>query len=126
MTYANKDIYEGEWRKDLKDGEGTLKYHNGDVYDGEFKKDKMHGKGVYEYGSGDIIKSAGQWKEGKKSDSFKDIVRVTVTVEKQIIYDNDVKCEAPYDEDTDIEDYSEPVVRRRSKRRKVSVSPAQK
>jgi len=125
MTYANQDIYDGEWKEDCKDGKGTMKYHNGDVYTGEFSKGKMHGKGVFEYAAGDIMKSIGEWKEGKKCGLFEDIVRSS----KQVYYDNDevisnsnVKREAPSDEDTDTDDA--PPLYRCSKRRNVSMSPS--
>mmetsp|Transcript_19230 Transcript_19230/g.32777 ORF Transcript_19230/g.32777 Transcript_19230/m.32777 type:complete len:124 (+) Transcript_19230:2-373(+) len=122
MTYANQDSYDGEWKEGFRDGTGTLKYHNGDVYVGEFGKGNMHGKGTYEYATGDILKSIGEWKEGKKVGLFDDIVRVR----KQVYYDNDeakshakVKREAPWDEDTDT-DVTPP---RSRKRRNVSLSP---
>eukprot|EP00985_Skeletonema_marinoi_P016661 scaffold8993_cov207-Skeletonema_marinoi.AAC.17 len=82
-----------------------MTYHNGDVYTGEFSKNKMHGKGVFEYAAGDVLKSIGEWKDGKKVGFFEDIVRVS----KQVYYD--------YDDDTTS-------LSRRTKRRKVSTSPS--
>ena len=131
MTYANQDqdiyTYDGEWEMNRKDGKGKLTFHNGDVYEGEFSNDKMHGKGTYEYAAGDILKSIGEWKEGKKCGLFEDIVSVSVRVEvgKQVYYDEDevkadsnVNRESPFDEDTDTDDAPSP------KRRKVcAVSP---
>mmetsp|Transcript_3682 Transcript_3682/g.5340 ORF Transcript_3682/g.5340 Transcript_3682/m.5340 type:complete len:122 (+) Transcript_3682:3-368(+) len=120
MTYANQDIYDGQWKEDCKDGKGTMKYHNGDVFEGEFSSNEMHGKGTYEYADGDIFKSIGEWKEGKKCGVFEDIVRVS----KKVYYDNgeiksnsNVKREAPSDEDTDTDEG------RPSKRCNVCVSP---
>jgi len=111
---------DGQWREDRKDGKGIMKYHNGDVYTGEFSDDNMHGKGVFEYAAGDILKSIGEWKDGKKCGLFEDIVRSS----KQVYYDNDevksnsiVKRESPSDEDTDTDD-APPM-----KRRNVSISP---
>ena len=124
MTYANKDIYDGEWKDDRKDGQGTMKFNNGDVYKGEFSKGKIHGKGTYTYAAGDISKSIGEWKEGKKCGEFENIVRSC----KQVYYENDVlkadtdvkvKREAAFDEDTDTEDAPP------TKRRNVCVSPPQ-
>jgi hypothetical protein len=64
----------------------------------------MHGRGTFQYAAGDVLKSIGEWKEGKKFGFFEDIVRVS----KRVYYDNDdlkansnVKREAPSDEDTD-------------------------
>ena len=101
MTYANQDVHDGEWKQDLKDGKGTMKYQNGDIYKGEFKNDKMHGKGVFEYANGDIFKSIGEWKEGKKCGLFED----KIVIGRKVYYDNGVKLQAQYDEDTDTEDF---------------------
>jgi len=56
---------------------------------------------VCQYAAGDVLKSIGEWKEGKKFGFFGDIAR------KQVDYGNDelkansnVKREAPSDEDT--------------------------
>jgi len=64
----------------------------------------MHGRGTFQYAAGDVLKSIGEWKEGKKFGFFEDIVRVS----KRVYYDNDdlkansnVKREASSDEDTD-------------------------
>ena len=122
LTYANKDIYDGQWTDFFQDGQGTMTFHNGDVYKGEFSNDKMHGKGTYTYASGDILKSTGVWKEGKKCGQFENIIRLS----EQVYYDNDeikpnsnVKRESPYDDDTDNEDAPP------SKRRNVCISPSQ-
>jgi hypothetical protein len=32
--YSNGDVYEGEYKKDLKHGKGTLKYSNGTIKGG--------------------------------------------------------------------------------------------
>jgi hypothetical protein len=89
MNYANQDSYDGEWKEGCKDGQGTMKYHYGDVYEGRFSNDKMHGKGTFEYadGSGEVMKSIGEWKEGKKFGLFEDVVIVRVS--KQVYYEND-------------------------------------
>jgi len=67
-----------------------------------------------------VLKSTGEWKEGKKFGVFEDGVRVS----KQVYYDNDepkansnVKRESPSDEDTDTDDAPT------RKRRNVCVSP---
>jgi len=79
------------------------------VYEGEFSNGKMHGKGTFKYAAGGVLKSIGEWREGKKFGLFEDIVIVRVT--KQVYYDNDapklnsnVKRESPSDEDTDTDD----------------------
>ena len=49
MTYANKDVYEGEWVDKKKQGRGIMTYYNGDVYDGEWnnKKKKKEQPKIY-------------------------------------------------------------------------------
>ena len=90
------------------------------VYEGEFSNGKMHGKGTFKYAAGGVLKSIGEWREGKKFGLFEDIVR------KQVYYDNDelnansdvtVKCEEASDEDTDTDDVPP------KKRRNGCVSP---
>jgi hypothetical protein len=101
MIYANKDVYDGEWIESEKHGRGVLKYHNGDVYSGGWSGNKQHGKGIFEYAHGDVLKSIGEWKEGKKDGVFEDVVRT--------VYENDevktsVKRESTSDVETDTED----------------------
>ena len=86
MTYANHDVYDGDWKDDEPHGQGVMKYHNGDVYKGEFSGGKMHGKGIFEYAAGEVSKSVGQWKEGKKSGWFDE--HVIVRACNQVYYDN--------------------------------------
>lgn len=75
MNYSNGDVYEGEWRDDMRNGKGvmdhsdgtrcegdwvndlpctkskaaerlgTVTYPNGDRYVGELREDSKHGKG---------------------------------------------------------------------------------
>lgn len=49
-TYANKDIYEGEWLNGLKEGKGTYTLSNGDKYIGIFKNDLPNGDGLFVQG----------------------------------------------------------------------------
>ncbi|MDC0139867.1 hypothetical protein OAI04_03520, partial [Hyphomicrobiales bacterium] len=60
---ANGDIYVGEFKDGLRNGQGTLTYVNGDIYVGEFKDDLFNGQGTFEnwYGR----KKEGIWKEDK-------------------------------------------------------------
>ena len=43
------DRYDGCWRDNLMQGEGTLFLANGDVYDGMFDKGKKNGHGTMTY-----------------------------------------------------------------------------
>ena len=51
--------YEGEWKKDMKHGQGTFTFANGDKYVGEYKDDLSHGKGTYTFADG--RKEVGEW-----------------------------------------------------------------
>ncbi|CAD7950604.1 unnamed protein product [Amoebophrya sp. A120] len=59
--------YEGEWRQNLKAGQGILYWHNGDCYVGNWQQNKRHGCGVFlsSCGSGPqslpAYKYEGQW-----------------------------------------------------------------
>jgi hypothetical protein len=35
-------------------GRGVFKFSNGDIYDGEYKEDLKHGPGVYKYANGNL------------------------------------------------------------------------
>ena len=48
FTWANGDIYEGEFRDHSRNGFGILKYNDGRRYEGEWKNDKKNGKGIKE------------------------------------------------------------------------------
>lgn len=53
LTYANADVYVGEYSKGLRDGVGKYSWFRvGDVYEGEWRQDKMCGVGVYVWASG--------------------------------------------------------------------------
>lgn len=43
MHFTNNDVYEGEWRNGVKDGNGKYVYYNGDKYTGHWREDKKHG-----------------------------------------------------------------------------------
>ena len=48
LIYKNGNIYMGEFRNGVKDGQGRYEFKSG-VYVGEFKLNKMHGKGKLIY-----------------------------------------------------------------------------
>ena len=45
--WANGDEYEGEWKNDMPDGEGSLAMVDGTRYQGVFSKGKYDGKGIH-------------------------------------------------------------------------------
>nr|CCA19186.1 conserved hypothetical protein [Albugo laibachii Nc14] len=48
-TYANGDVYQGQWMSDCRSGHGSIRYSNGDTYVGEWFKDQRHHSGLQEY-----------------------------------------------------------------------------
>ena len=63
MTWNNGDEYDGKWALD-KMIKGTLTYANGNIYQGEFKNDLQGGNGVMYYADSHTY-VRGQWKDGK-------------------------------------------------------------
>jgi hypothetical protein len=64
MTYANGDIYEGQWIDDRRYGQGTMTYANGDKYEGEWRFDERHRQGTMTYANGD--KYEGEWENNER------------------------------------------------------------
>jgi len=62
-TFADGNVYVGEWRRGKKEGSGTFSWSNGDVYDGEWVDGKMSGRGriVLEK----KLTYDGEWRDGK-------------------------------------------------------------
>ncbi|GMF11994.1 unnamed protein product [Phytophthora lilii] len=49
-TYVNGNEYDGNWRDDLRCGQGIMRYAaSEDVYAGVWEADQRHGFGIYEY-----------------------------------------------------------------------------
>ena len=40
-------LYVGNFDKDEKDGKGKLKFSNGEIFEGTFKKDMVEGEGTF-------------------------------------------------------------------------------
>nr|WP_262895559.1 hypothetical protein [Galbibacter mesophilus] len=53
--------YEGEWKDNMRHGEGSFYWIDGERYEGEYKNDERSGMGVYYWPNGD--KYVGEWKE---------------------------------------------------------------
>ena len=66
ITYYDGKKYEGEWKKDKKDGKGIFNYGNDESYEGDFKNDLRSGYGVYTSSNGE--KWEGQWVNNNKAD----------------------------------------------------------
>jgi hypothetical protein len=64
MTFPNGDVYNGEWKENKMEGEGTYMYaKTKDIYSGAWVAGLKHGTGCYEYGE---TKSQlnGSWESG--------------------------------------------------------------
>jgi len=44
--YIDGSLYEGNWDKGLKCGNGRFLFSDGDIYEGEFQNDVPHGQGT--------------------------------------------------------------------------------
>ena len=58
---SNEEKYVGEWKDDLKHGQGTLTSSDGSKYEGAWKDDLKHGQGTLT--SSDGSKYEGAWKD---------------------------------------------------------------
>ena len=65
FTCANGDKYEGAWLYDKRHGQGIFTCANGDKYEGEWLYDKRHGQGIYTCVNGNTYE--GKWVNGKFS-----------------------------------------------------------
>ncbi len=66
IAYSDGSEYQGALDGFVRSGIGTLSYANGDIYTGEWKNDEIHGQGKFEYhASSDIYE--GNIEGGKKS-----------------------------------------------------------
>ncbi|KPA74502.1 phosphatidylinositol-4-phosphate 5-kinase-like protein [Leptomonas pyrrhocoris] len=63
-TYAQTgDVYAGEWKADLKHGQGSYKFANGDRYIGQWYMGNKHGKGQFAFANGDEY--VGSWRDNQ-------------------------------------------------------------
>ena len=59
-TYANGNVYEGDWKEDKMNGRGTLTWTNGNVYVGEWKENKINGQDKKTSATGHVVHE-GKW-----------------------------------------------------------------
>jgi len=64
MNYPS-GTYVGNWKDNLRHGQGTYKWTNGDVYKGIWENDKRHGLGEYKWHDGSVYK--GNYSHGIRS-----------------------------------------------------------
>ena len=60
--FSDGDEYVGEFKDDMKHGQGTYNFANGDKYVGEWKDEKYHGQGTYTFVDG--RKETGYYMDG--------------------------------------------------------------
>ena len=61
--FSDGDEYVGEFKDDMKHGQGAYIYANGEKYVGGFKDSMKNGQGTYTFATGD--KYVGEWKDEK-------------------------------------------------------------
>lgn len=75
--------FSGEWREDMRNGEGLLKLPNENRYEGGWKDDKKHGKGKFFFlDSGQLLE--GVWDKGvQKCGTMRDFNRDNAPTQTQ-------------------------------------------
>ena len=63
LRFANGNVYEGDFKNNVREGKGTLRFANGEVYEGDFKNGRREGKGTYRFANGEVYE--GDWKNGR-------------------------------------------------------------
>lgn len=64
LTWPDGRIYEGEYKDDKKDGQGTFIWADNRKYIGGWKEGRQHGQGKYITATGKV--QVGIWVEGKR------------------------------------------------------------
>jgi hypothetical protein len=62
FTYANGDVYDGDWVHGKKHGYGTYSRSDGSIYEGEYHRDRKHGQGRCTWPNGNVY--VGKWADG--------------------------------------------------------------
>ena len=47
LWHTDKTLYEGQFKNDMKEGQGTITFPSGKKYVGLFKSNKQHGDGEF-------------------------------------------------------------------------------
>ena len=63
ITYSNGDVYEGTFKNDMRNGQGTYTFANGERYVGSFRDNQLSGEGTYTWPSGKTY--TGRFENGK-------------------------------------------------------------
>jgi len=65
FTFANGDVFDGQFKDGSLDGRGSARWFNKNHYEGEWKNGYPSGNGTYTWASGN--RYTGQWAEGKQN-----------------------------------------------------------
>ena len=65
FTCKNGDKYSGKWVDSKRSGDGTLYFHNGDKYEGNWHEGRRHGSGKMRFANGDVY--VGGWQNDKRN-----------------------------------------------------------
>lgn len=60
-TYANGDVYDGMFCREIREGEGCMTYATGDVYSGGWRSGVYHGRGCKTWVHGRMRSYDGDW-----------------------------------------------------------------
>lgn len=63
--WPSGSIYRGQWKDNLRHGEGTFKWADDEKYEGEYVEGKREGYGVYHWPSGERYE--GNWKNDRRN-----------------------------------------------------------
>lgn len=61
MTFADGEVFEGEWKFGERHGLGTIKYTNGQTFEGTWMNDKRHGEGKMTLPESLVVE--GEWQD---------------------------------------------------------------
>lgn len=70
MTFDDGSYYQGEFKKDMMHGRGSIVFPNGNVYVGTFENDKKHGIGTV-FDVTTLTKKREEWMRGVRSNFIK-------------------------------------------------------
>jgi hypothetical protein len=51
---AERNVYEGQYKDNKKNGRGCFTFSTGDVYEGQWKDNMMHGQGRSTFADGNV------------------------------------------------------------------------
>ncbi|MDM8535907.1 caspase family protein [Desulfobacterales bacterium HSG17] len=57
--WPDNNMYEGEWKDEVRSGKGTMTWNNGNQYKGQWLNNSMHGTGIMTWADGNVYE--GEW-----------------------------------------------------------------